>query len=573
MVLAAASSVLPPLLAWSTKLLIDALSTNRRWGAVAVAVAGIGLLAAVMGPLSDYNRVELARRLAVLVPDRLFSALDRLRGLRCFDEPRSYDSLQLAQQAGTQAPQILVSSGIGILQSVVTIVGFTLTLAAVSLGLPGVILLAAFPGLAAQLLLSRARAQLTARVSRTERRRLFFQMLLTDALAAKETRLFGSGRYLRSRMVGELDNIAEQERLFDLRVLKTHTVLAWASSFVVAGAIFWTAAQVASERLSLGDLAIVLAAGVGTQAVLVGLVERVGQVQHALLLFASYLDVERAEVDLPDEGEELPLLKGCIEFRDVWFRYASDALWVLRGLSLKIHAGSSTALVGLNGSGKSTVVKLLCRMYDPDRGSILWNGVDIRRVEPAALRSQLSAVFQDFMAYDLTAAENIAIADVDNTPSQEPVIAAAERAGIADVIAAMPHGYDTMLTRIFVSDSDRDDPSTGVVPSGGQWQRLALARGLLRRDAALLILDEPSSGLDPQAEFDVQTRLVQARCSDTMLLITHRLGVLRHVDNIFVIEGGECIETGQHEELMQSGGMYAELFGLQAQNYQALSAD
>ncbi|MFI7415839.1 ABC transporter ATP-binding protein [Nonomuraea sp. NPDC049684] len=258
--------------------------------------------------------------------------------------------------------------------------------------------------------------------------------------------------------------------------------------------------------------------------------------------------------------ERAVVVERGVVVRGVWFRYGVGQPWVLRGVDLDIPAGRSLALVGLNGAGKSTLVKLLCRFYDPERGAILWDGVDLRELDPAALRERLGAVFQDFAAYDLSAAENIAVGDL--RAGRARVEAAAVRAGADAMVRALPRGYDTLLTRMF-----SDDEQSGVTLSGGQWQRIALARGLLRDRPELMILDEPNAGLDPAAEHEVHTVLREHRAGRTTLLISHRLSTVRDADTIAVLADGEIVERGTHEELLRTGGRYAELFATQARGY------
>jgi ATP-binding cassette subfamily B protein len=261
-------------------------------------------------------------------------------------------------------------------------------------------------------------------------------------------------------------------------------------------------------------------------------------------------------------------LERGIELRDVWFRYSDEHSWVLSGVNLFLPAGQAIALVGRNGAGKSTLVKLLCRLYDPTKGAILWDGVDLRDMDVAELRHRIGAVFQDFMHYDLTAAENIALGDVGTLDDRGRITAAARLAGVHEMLEALPSGYDTMLSRTFMSEADKDDPETGVVLSGGQWQRLALARAFLRDKRDLLILDEPSSGLDAVAEHEVHTRLREHRAGRTSVLISHRLGAVRGADQIVVLDDGGISEHGTHDELIAASGLYAELFRLQAAGYQ-----
>jgi ATP-binding cassette, subfamily B, bacterial len=317
----------------------------------------------------------------------------------------------------------------------------------------------------------------------------------------------------------------------------------------------------------------VVALGSVSQAV-EGLITGGAMMYQALLMFQGYQDVLGEETDLPVLAAPVqpgPLRYG-IELDDVWFRYGPGEPWVLRGLSCFIPHGQAVAIVGKNGSGKSTLVKLLCRFYDPDRGSIRWDGVDLRDLDVDALRDRISVVFQDYMTYELSAAENIAVGDLGLADQPAALVAAAEQAGIAATLAALPWGYQTLLTRTYFDLSDMEDPRTGVLLSGGQWQRVALARAFLRGGRDLMILDEPSSGLDPEAERMIHTTLAATRTGRASVLISHRLNAVRDAGHILVLSDGVVDEQGDHDTLMARQGLYARLFTMQAQGYSAVPA-
>jgi ATP-binding cassette, subfamily B, bacterial len=282
------------------------------------------------------------------------------------------------------------------------------------------------------------------------------------------------------------------------------------------------------------------------------------------------MDVVAAEPDLtePARAPAVSPLRRGIELRNLSFRYGAGLPWILRDVDLTIPNGATVAIVGLNGAGKSTLVKLLLRFYDPTLGSVRWDGRDLREMSAAGLRERIGVAFQDFMCYDLPASENVGLGDLDALDDHDRISHAAAKAGIHDTLAALPRGYATMLTRMFTDHTDRDNPETGVLLSGGQWQRVALARAFLRADCDLLILDEPSAGLDPEAEYDIHRRLRSLREGRTTLLISHRLSAVRDADRIVVLADGRIAEEGTHASLLAAGGAYARLFRMQAQGYQ-----
>jgi ATP-binding cassette subfamily B protein len=256
----------------------------------------------------------------------------------------------------------------------------------------------------------------------------------------------------------------------------------------------------------------------------------------------------------------VPSLETAIEFRGVSFRYGDELPWVLQNICLIIPAKQCTALVGLNGEGKTTLVKLLMRFYDPIEGQITWDGVDIREFDVSSLRSHIGAIFQDFAHYDLTAHENIGFGNIQHIDDPERIALAAAQVGIDETIKALPQGYQTILSRWLA------DIGEGTELSGGEWQRVALAR-MFMRNADVLVLDEPSAALDAQAEHDIYQALVELVRGRTSLLISHRLNTVRMANQVAVIENGHIIESGSHDELFLQGGTYANLYNLQAERY------
>jgi len=565
------TALVPVATIWLLKSVLDALASAPPRPGLVPAVAGLvlaGLLAATLPSLSEYLQGEVGRTIGRRAQADLYVATARLTGLARLENPAFHDRLRMAQSAGRSGPGRVVQGVLGTGQLALTLTGLTVVLAAISPLIAAVTLLGLVPALVAQVRLSRAEADMLWSISPHERREAFYAELQTSLPAAKEVRLLGLSELFRVRMLDELAVADGQRRRLDGRQLRTQFSLALVSAAVLGGTLAWAVRGAARGELSVGEVSALVAAIAALQGTLASLVGRLSLIHHALLLYRHFRAVLDAEPDLPQTADPrpVPALRRGIELRDVWFRYAPDQDWILRGVDLLIPHGTAVGLVGLNGAGKSTIVKLLCRFYDPERGSVLWDGVDLRELSLAVLRERIGVLFQDYMSYELTAAENIGLGDVTALTDGGRITAAAQRAGIDPVLSGLPNGYRTMLSKLFAPG---DDESTGVLLSGGQWQRLALARTYLRDRRDFLILDEPSAGLDAEAEHAVHHGLRAHRAGATSLLVSHRLGALRDADTIVVLAGGRVTERGTHASLLAEDGEYARLFRLQAAGYRA----
>ncbi|MCF6470445.1 ABC transporter ATP-binding protein [Nonomuraea sp. MG754425] len=561
----------PIAVVWLTKLVVDSLAgqgSTGELGTLALGLALAGILVAALPQLMQFLNNEMGRVCTAYTTAQLFSATLRFPGLRRFEDPNFHDQLRLAQSSLT-AGQEIVAGGLGAASAVITLVGMIGSLLVISPVLTGVVLATGVPALIAQLRLSRRRAAMMWDIGPTERRQMFYGELLTTVPAAKEIRLFNSGRFLRGRMMNELRASNAARRRMDLKELAVEGLLTLLGAAVAGGGLVWAVTAASTGTLSVGDVSLLITAIAAVQASLNGLIAGLAALHQDLLMFSHYVAVTSAESDLPVPADPVPLprLRRGIQLTDVWFRYSDDHPWILRGLTLFIPASASVAIVGLNGAGKSTLVKLLCRFYDPQHGSITWDGLDIRDVHPDDLRHRIAGVFQDHMAYDMSASDNVSIGFVPAREDDVRIRGAAREAGIDDKLSSLPRGYDTLLTRTFFSEEDKDNPDTGVVLSGGQWQRTALARAMFRGHRDLLILDEPSAGLDPEAEAEVHARTRRRRHGATSLLISHRLNTVRDADLIVVLEHGNIRESGTHAALIAARGPYAHLFNLQAAGY------
>lgn len=569
-------ALIPVAIAWLTKYALDAIVDPELDARVLVlvgaALAGSGVVSAVVSQGSNYLQGELERRIGLAVQDELFASTERFVGLRRFEDPRFLDRLSLAQTAGGSAPGQVLFAAFGIGSSVIMVLGFIGSLVVVSPVLAVGVMLAAAPSVFAELRLSRQRSAMMWRLGPMERRETFFQQLLVSTQAAKELRLFGAGGYFRRRMFNMRRAANREARRMDRRVLVTQTRLSVFAAAVAGASLLWALVSAGRGELTVGAVSLLVGAIAGVQAGTSSLVQQTMTAHQELTMFDHFAQVLDSPPDLAVRPQPLatPELQWGIRFENVWFRYSPDHPWALRDVSFTIPHGRAVGLVGRNGAGKSTIVKLLCRMYDPEHGAIRWDGIDIREVDPAELRQRIAAVFQDFMQYELSAAENIGVGDLAQRTDRAAIVEAARKAGIHDRLIALPRGYSTQLTRTFFSGSEAadDEAEDGVLLSGGQAQRLALARALLRDGCDLMILDEPSSGLDAAAEYEVHHALRRYRQGRTSVLISHRLGALRDADQLIVLDDGVIVEQGSHAELLAVGGIYATLFRMQADGYQ-----
>jgi ATP-binding cassette, subfamily B, bacterial len=581
-----------------TAALIDGLTVRRPDRdaiALTAAVVGVTALGALLQYINLYAGKELARRISLRTQQELFGAVTAIDDLAELEDPGFHNQVRLAQQAASAGPQQLVGGVLAIAQGSITTVGFLLSCLAFAPVSTALLVASAAPGIAAQWRLTRSRARAIEASAPYSRRQLFYTLLLVDLRAAKEIRLFGLGPRLLRRLRAETEQAQRLDRSVDRATLRTDGSLSLFTAAASGVALILVVANISDGRTPVGELAVLIAALAGVQGGVAGIFGQVANLSQTLGLFSHYTSlVDRSCRPSARAGAAAQQLAARparptppaggqggtgIRFESVWFRYHDEAPWVLRDLTLLLPPDSVVGLVGLNGAGKSTMAKLLCGLYQPTRGRITWDGADLRELPVADLRTRVSAVFQDFMTYDLSAHDNIALGSRDPGSGRETqagfgagreaVTAAASAAGLHELLTALPAGYDSMLSRIFADDGPLS-PSRrlqGVQLSGGQWQRVALARAAMRPDAGLFILDEPSAGLDPLAEADQRHRLRALLTGKIGLLIGHRLDGIRRADLIVVLRDGGIAEQGTHDALMRSDGEYARLFRTQAEGF------
>jgi ATP-binding cassette subfamily B protein len=377
---------------------------------------------------------------------------------------------------------------------------------------------------------------------------------------AKEVKIFGLNAFLIERY-----RVLSDAFYADNRRLATRRA-GWGGVLTAVGTVgYYVAYAFIAWRTLRGDFTVgdltFLSASFRRlrnllEGLLIGFSQVAGQALYLDDLF-SFFEV-RPEIVSPPDPRPVPVpIREGFRFEDVGFRYPGADRFAVRHLTFTLHAGEVLALVGENGAGKTTLVKLLARLYDPDEGRILLDGHDLRGYDLAALRGNIGVIFQDFVRYQLTAAENIAVGRIEAKGDRERIEAAAHASLADEVIRRLPAGYDQVVGKRFRG---------GVDLSGGEWQKIAIARAYMR-DAQVLILDEPTASLDARSEFEVFQRFKELSEGKTAVLISHRFSSVRMADRILVLSEGEIEAAGTHDELLAAGGRYAELFELQAAGY------
>jgi len=480
--------------------------------------------------------------------------------LAYYEDPAYYDTLHRAQGEAPYRPTRIVGGLVQIAQNGLALAGITAWLVSFNWVLAAVLLLAVLPGAFARLVYSRRLYGLQQAQTEQERRSWYYHTVLTEVLHAKELRIFNLAALFQTRY----RDVRQALRAGTLTLARHRVVTEFVTQVVATLALFgslaWIALQTVRGAVTLGDLAVYYL-GFQTGLALLQTVLRAlaGLYEDNLFLTNLYqfLDLQPGIV-APQQPTPVPrpITRG-IAFHHVAFRYPGHATDTLQDIDLELGPGEIVALVGENGSGKTTIVKLLCRLYDPARGEITVDGTSLRDLDPVAWRREISVAFQDYAHYAMTAGENIWLGDIDKAPDADGIARAGERSGADAVVGKLPGGYDALLGRWF---------QQGQELSAGEWQRIAMARAFWR-EARILVLDEPSSSLDPLAEAELTREFRALLGVRSAVVISHRLSTVKMADRIYVVDRGRIVERGAHAELLAQGGLYAKLYRAQAEHY------
>jgi len=529
----------------------------RLWWLVA-SEFGLAVLGGILARAIDYSDSLLADKYTRYVSIQVMKHAAEL-DLIAYEDPVFYDRLERARVQATDRLGMIQQIG-RLIQLVITTTTLSVTIIVYSPWLMLMLIAGVLPAFLGESHFAFLGYAKNFRQTPVRRQLDYLRQVGGSKEAAKELKLFGLSQFLTQRFTKLSDGIYEENVALSRRKLIAGaflSVIAFAGYYSAYVFVIW---RTVTGAYSIGLWYLLSGAILQASSNIQQIFSTVsGIADQALFLtdLLAFFDMRPTIQSKPDAlPAPRPIARG-FEFRNVSFRYPGNSRLVLNGLNFHLHPGERVALIGENGEGKTTIVKLITRLYDPTEGQVLLDGVDLREYRLEDLYREIGVIFQDFMRYEMTARENIAVGRIEEIDDLKMLETAARKSLADAVIGRLPGGYDQMLGRRF---------ETGVDISGGEWQKVALARAYLR-DAQLLVLDEPTAALDARSEFEVFQRFAELTAGKMALFISHRFSTVRMADRIVVLENGKIAEEGSHEQLARLGGRYKEMFEMQAASY------
>jgi ATP-binding cassette subfamily B protein len=512
----------------------------------------------VLGRAIDYTDARLADEFTREVSLRVMKHAAQL-DLASFEDPAFHDVLERARLQATDRIGMLNSMGRLVLQ-IITLVSLSIGVVVYSPWLFLLLVVCVVPAFMGESHFAFLGYSLAHGLTPIRRELDYLRILGTSKESAKEVKMFSLGAHLHGRYAELTDEVIRRNRKLTRRRLLWGSLLAVVGSVGYYGAYAYLVWRTLLGEISVGTLTFLAGAIAGSSVQLQSVFSLLSSVSDQALFLTDLLEFLAVQPTIRSKPEALSVprrIRSGFEFRDVSFHYPGSDRMVLRDLNFRIEPGEHVALVGENGQGKTTLVKLLARLYDPTGGAILLDGVDLRDYDIEALHREIGIIFQDFVRYDMPARLNIGVGRISEIRDDGALWVAVKKSRADSILARFDQGLDQMLGRRFEG---------GIDLSGGEWQKFALARAYLR-NAQILILDEPTAALDAVAEYEVFSRFADLARDKMALLISHRFSTVRKSDRIVVIEDGGIHEQGTHDQLVGAGGQYARLFKMQAANY------
>lgn len=568
-VLTLVAGVLPAAIAYVGALIVDAVvaaMTEQQSGAADLSdVLGyvvlegvmVAALAAAQRGLSSCQsllRAQLGQRVNEMILEKALTL-----ELQQFEDAEFYDKLTRARREASSRPLSLVMRSFGLVQNVIALVSFASLLWQFSPWAVAVLMLAGLPAFVAEAKFSGDAFRLFRWRSPETRMQMYLETVLAREDHAKEVKLFELGPVLLKRYRKIFEKVFREDRALTIRRDTWGFFLGLIGTAAFYGAYGWIALSTVRGQITLGQMTMYVLLFRQGQAAVSAILSAIGGMYEDNL----YLSTLYEFLDTPVRETSGRITRGLdvsegVRFEHVSFTYPGSSNPAVEDVSFQLRPGESLALVGENGSGKTTLIKLLTRLYVPSAGRITLDGIDLAEWDPDILRRRVSVIFQDFARYQFTVGENIGAGDVEHFADEARWREAAELAMASDFVDGLPEGFETQLGKWF-----RD----GRELSGGQWQKIALARAFMREDADILVMDEPTAAMDARAEAQIFEQFRELAKDRMVILISHRFSTVRMADQILVIQGGRVLESGSHSELMELDGHYSNLFTLQARGY------
>jgi ATP-binding cassette, subfamily B, bacterial len=560
------ASLMPVGLLWITRLIIDGINNaihshqavqSGFWWLVA-AEFSLAVLNSILLRTIDYSDSLLGDKYTRYVSIRVMNHAASL-DLTAYEDPVFYDRLERARVQATD--RLVMIQQIGrLVQQAITTITLSVSIMLFSPWLMLLLIAGVLPAFLGESHFAFLGYAKNFRQTPMRRQLDYLRILGGSKEAAKELKLFGLKNFLRERFTRISDEIYKENIGLSRRKLIAGALLSTIGTMGYYSAYVFVIWRTLAGALTIGMLTFLAGAIQQASSNIEQIFSTFAGIGDQALFLTDLLAFFEMKPTIQSKPKALPaprpIVRG-VEFRDVSFCYPGNSRRVLDRINFQLHTNERLALIGENGQGKTTIVKLITRLYDPTEGQILLDGVDLREYDLEDLHREIGVIFQDFMRYEMTARENIAIGRIDEIDNLGLLKGAAEKSMADHVIGRLPQGYDQMLGRRF---------HEGVDLSGGEWQKVALARAYLR-DAQLLILDEPTAALDARSEFEVFHRFAELTAGKMALFISHRFSTVRSADRILVLENGRIAEEGTHDQLASTGGRYAEMFEMQASSY------
>ncbi|MFN6567036.1 ABC transporter ATP-binding protein [Dendronalium sp. ChiSLP03b] len=566
------AGLLPAAIAYIGKLIVDAVvlasqsaSESHNFANISQPLLYVGLEAIAVALLAGSQRglsvcqsllrVLLGQRVNVLILEKALTL-----ELKQFEDSEFYDKLTNARREASIRPLSLVNRTFGLVQNALSLVTYGVLLVKLSVWSVVVLVIAAMPAFIAETKFAGQAFRLFSWRAPETRQQHYIENLLAREDYATEVKLYQIGEMLLRRYRNLFHQLYGEDRDLTLRRGLWGYLLSLVSTAAFYIAYAWIVLETVVGRISLGDMTMYLIVFRQGQSTFSSALTSIGGMYEDNLYLSNLYDFLEEEVVKP-WGEATNGLnpQDGIRFENVSFTYPGSFKPALRNISLHLKPGEKLAIVGENGSGKTTLIKLLTRLYTPDSGRIFLDGLDLQEWDVDVLRRRIGVIFQNFVRYQFTVGENIGVGDVEHLEDKTRWHVAAEKGMAQPFIEQLPQSFGTQLGRWFKG---------GQELSGGQWQKIALSRAFMRSQADILVLDEPTSAMDAQAEFDIFNHFRTLTKKQMVFLISHRFSTVRMADKIVVVEAGEIVEQGTHEQLLEAGGRYAKLFLLQAAGYQ-----